>query len=227
MTDTSLRQLERQAAAGDPSAQERLARAMERVDPSLGEARRAAEGEARNLARVNRVFEYLWNNGDPLLDGLDWYDGLAGEDSDGPVIVANWNNRDRYHPYHGPVQPGRYLGGIRVDTDTTPSRALRILERLGADCRWSDGYLRCDCGKGFSTEPDCWSWRQEDYGRIWDGDYACADCIEDMRCEECGEPDIGGHCHQLPETHGPDGWTTAGWCHCGHGCEHDETEEED
>lgn len=237
--DSWTRRLERQALAGDSEALhrlQRLHRAMKRCScthkdckhnsPICGQT--VAELDLcsdcidkHKLRRLQRVWDYLWNGGSPLVEGLDWFEGLAGEDAEGPVIVGDWNDRDRWDPETQ----------TRVVTDRTPSRALAILERLTPNAGyWSDEYLRCDCGKGFRTSPDSYSFRQEDYGVIWDGDWACADCIESMRCGDCGKPDLTyprGHCDQLPEVHDGDDWTTGYWCHCGHGCEHDTRDEDD
>jgi len=180
------------------------------------------EREATRLARVNRVLDYMFRSeregGLALGDQgeFDCYESIAGE-SDDMAVAGNWNDTRVYLPVHGPVQPGGYLAPFRDVTDDTPSRLERVLTALGVEVVWSNEYLCCDCGKGFRASPDSHSW--EMYGWIGDGDYCCGDCLADMECDDCGKPDFasGAHCHQQQEN----------TCHCGHGCEHDEIEEND
>jgi hypothetical protein len=135
---------------------------------------------------------------------FDIFDGIAGETT-AMVIVGNWNERTRWYSYYGPVRRIRgerwvvchedqekhlagshvgyfvqpecdeYLGGMHITIDDTPARLLRVLERLSVKTEWSDVFLRCECGRGFRTQPDSYSW--EMYGWIGDGDYMCGDCL--------------------------------------------------
>jgi len=186
---------------------------------------------------------------------FDMFNGVAGE-TDELVVVGNWNERTQWVPFHGPRQrimhkrwearwkdenginrkDGRfveeeidqYLGGMRETIDDTPKRLGDVLEKLGVETDWSDGFLRCDCGKGFRTQPDGYGW--EMHGYIGDGDWMCGDCLESHQCDTCGLPDIEyGHCHQREFLNGGDDQSgdDPRFCHCGVGCEHDQTEEDD
>lgn len=172
MSDRDLRALER-----DPSTPRevlRQARIRAGLDPR-GEHPRPSERteeEATRIRqqRIGRVFEYLWNDGSPRVEGFDMGPTV---DDDEEHAFGNWNHTYRV-----------WENGAWRDTTADERardlavRAMRVLERLGVECDWSDRYLCCGCGKFFLTEPDSFSWAGPD-GWIGDGDYCCSDCVDD------------------------------------------------
>jgi len=159
--------------------------------------------------RFARVFEYLWNNGSPLIEGLDC-GRVAG--SSRFVVLGDWNNPTACLPYQGPTQRRplanrdgfewsredrwpRWLTyechsnapcyATQYETDTTPARAAALFERMGVDQEWSDGFSRCDCGALICTEvshgePDYW---------VGDGEILCCECVASEALPCCGLPD--------------------------------------
>jgi hypothetical protein len=216
VTDRKLRELERDAAVTGNVDRLNRYRQLHGIGASRAEEEKKEEEEKREkirLTRANRVFEFLWNNGQLLIEGLDWYEGLAGESgANSPAIAANWNNPDRWHTLYGPVmRDGRYsseffFAGYRDILNTYPERAARIFDKLEIETVWSDEYLRCECGKGFRVSPSGFDFQQRDYGFILDGDYFCVECFESEQCEDCngwtgytGRTGYTGHRHQQPD----------------------------
>lgn len=183
--------------------------------------------------RVQRVLEYMFDEDGLALGSqgeFETFNGIAGE-TDDLVVVGNWNDKTRRDPFYGPIQRkvewkrewyatrsrcwyaeeyDAHLSGTTILVDTTPSRLLKVLESLDVRTDWSDGFLYCDCGKGFRTEPDGFGF--ELYGWVGDGDYMCGDCLREHNCDTCGNPNLDLNCDAAPNDH----------CHCGHGCEHNE-----
>lgn len=177
--------------------------------------------------RINRIIDIMSKTGMFDTGEFATYQGISGE-TDEFTVAGNWNNQTvcefvgpiangwegfRYwhcgpHP-RGNARHNSYPRRTRTINDW-PARIAKRLEQLGVNIVWSDEYASCDCGKGFRTQPDSYSWQMDAW--IGDGDYMCGGCYEDTRCTECRQPFAGncnGMCHQWAEDmNGP-------CCHCG------------
>lgn len=98
------------------------------------------------------------------------FDGYAEPGYDEPdcgvIATADWNNKtyyDREQQKH-------------ITTDETPSRILKILEKMGVECEWDDQWIECqDCYKLLRTDADCMSWRPSyAMGNGW---VLCQECL--------------------------------------------------
>lgn len=232
MTDRTIRVLERAVSAGDDSAKPTLARLLARTQ-NADAGQRTIVLEQVRLARIGRVWTWLWNNGSPRIDGLYWPASTTDTHDDDIAMLANWNDKTAAVRAHGPVEMvtasyqvhGKpYLvprhgwcvnpaGGYRSETtDDTPSRAMRVLEALGVECLCSDEYLRCECGRAFSTEPDSHDWSMP--GWVGDGDYMCDRCLADVACPTCDNPADSGQCDRQSTEDDECSYQEPHECHC-------------
>lgn len=220
MTDRRLTTLRRAAAAGDSDAAERLRHELRRIAPP-----------PPPRSRLDRVWDYLWNSGDPRIDGLDHGECAVTKKK---IVVGDWNDRYGTHVMYRAVQQrplpliadsttweylhevptasywARYYPvvtlGPRYVIDDTPSRAAQVLERLGVEIGWSDSYLHCECGR---LQPTDDPYRQDYW--IGDGDYCCEVCVEEERLECCGLP---GRARNACVPGDPCRWQESYECHC-------------
>lgn len=90
----------------------------------------------------------------------------------GIIAVGNWNNVTRYNRETQQTET----------TSTLPSRLLRVFEKLGIECEWSDEFTTCDdCAGLLRTHPDCMSWEPSYVASLIDK----GECV----CLECHDPD--------------------------------------
>lgn len=83
------------------------------------------------------------------------------------ILFANWNDVDEYDRNKG----------TRKQLNTVMSRLLRIFERMGVECEWSDEWTTCDdCGKAVRTSPNCWDWLPSHHSD--DNGTVCHECIK-------------------------------------------------
>lgn len=84
----------------------------------------------------------------------------------GIIAFANWNSESHWDA----------VAKQFFDTDTTMPRILKVFERAGIPCEWSDEWDFCsDCDKAVRTEPDSYSWTRS-YWDTGDG-IVCQDCV--------------------------------------------------
>jgi len=104
------------------------------IERVLEAARNSANGDRATLSRI---------------DDINWSSDYAepGYSAENGVLFANWNDIDVYRD------------GERHTVNTVMSRLLRIFEKMGVECEWSDEWSTCDdCGKAIRTSPDSYGW---------------------------------------------------------------------
>jgi len=146
---------------------------------------------------IHMVLNELMEHGMADLNMADDYaEPGYSKDSDLPILFANWNSErivETMHIRSGCIfidEAKGYLAeesswvrwGIPFRTqrvymgeDNTMPRVAELAEKAGYTIEWSDEWLICDCGKAFRTSGDCYGWTM--HGVIYNGDYACGDCI--------------------------------------------------
>lgn len=86
----------------------------------------------------------------------------------GIIATGNWNNISKYD---------RERRSREIKSDL-PSRILRLFEKLGIDCCWSDEWANCEnCQKLFRTSPDSHGWMPS-YALVGD-EYHCVECLKE------------------------------------------------
>jgi len=97
-------------------------------------------------------------------------DGVyAGEGNDGIECAAtgNWNTVTEYNV--------EMKQRVTVPGGDLPARLLKVLEKLGVECEWSDEWTTCcECGRLLRTNPDSWGFRP--YFQETDDGAVCFDC---------------------------------------------------
>jgi len=93
------------------------------------------------------------------------------DSASGIVATGNYNNVDHYNA----------ATGRREVLSTLPSRLLKIWEKLGIECEWSDEWTECGgCSKLVRTEPDSHDWTPS--YTYQDGDIWCSECLSERAC---------------------------------------------
>lgn len=83
------------------------------------------------------------------------------------VVLADWNNRTKYHAETREFEV----------IDDTPSRFGDIFKKMGLDIDWSDEYTGCsNCCGAIRTTHDSYGWQPE-YLEI-NYEYYCNDCLD-------------------------------------------------
>lgn len=93
--DGHIRELERQAATGDPRAASLLERARERIAPRLGGMEIIIDGETYE---INSVYELGWNNGHCISCGRLEFHVFENAEEAGKAARAYWENMAQNDP---------------------------------------------------------------------------------------------------------------------------------
>lgn len=104
------------------------------------------------------------------------------------IVFGNWNPRS----VEGVTDPRAPHGsdndrwGSKDNRVTMPCRLFDALERVGAECEWSDEWSQCsDCYRAVRTTENSYSWRPS---YAWfDGGISCHECLIG-----CGEDALAG-----------------------------------
>ena len=137
------------------------------MDKKLSRAGRIIEtaiGMAKNVHVRNRLEEIQI-----YYDPVNVYAerGYSGK----YAATGNWNKVDEYDR----VAQARAV----LPSGDLPTRVLRLLEKLGLECEWSDEWTTCDdCGRLLRTCP---------YSHDWRPSYGESEC--ECICHECAPED--------------------------------------
>lgn len=130
-------------------------------------ALRAAERVATRLDHE----QHTHTHGNTLNE-IDWFENMWDDSltTELGVYVGNWNRLDVYN--HTTRQREDLPGG------EWPALLAARLERLGAECVWSDEHSACGtCARLIRTECDSFSWTPDFY--ITHGEITCLGCLLD------------------------------------------------
>lgn len=81
----------------------------------------------------------------------------------GIIATGNWNNITNWRD------------GQLWTVSNVPGRILKLFEKLGIECEWSDEWCYCtNCEKLVRTEPDSYSWKPS--YTMGEGELWCKEC---------------------------------------------------
>ena len=85
------------------------------------------------------------------------------------IATGNWNAIDTYDK----------VSQTRKVISNLPKRLMKLFEKLGIECEWSDEWVECSqCGKLVRTIGDSYSWKAS-YALLNECEVYCAACIQE------------------------------------------------
>lgn len=128
------------------------------------------EIDKKVAARAQRILEIVKDSGNAGYIEL-YFNGYAepgySEGESGIIALGNWNDDTKWDK----------VMGRQVVCDY-PSRVLRLFERMGIECEWSDEWCSCsNCGKLVRTSADSYGWTPS--YTLGDGELNCHECLEE------------------------------------------------